>query len=104
MKPQLDWLAPETAVTLPHQRHSDTSRAAAKSAQGMATKLRGKVLDAIRSARGGLTDEEISSVTGINPNTVRPRRVELERLALIFRGGTRKTRSGRQAVVWEAAR
>lgn len=95
---QLDFLAPES---LPHIRGSDTSRGAAESMRHAAKRLRGKVLSAIQAAKDGLTDEEIATATGIAPNTARPRRIELERLNYIRRAGTRKTKSGRSAAVWE---
>jgi hypothetical protein len=52
----------------------------------------------------GATDEEIQDILGMNPSTQRPRRVELVDAGLIRdSGATRKTRSGRPAVVWVAA-
>jgi hypothetical protein len=40
---------------------------------------------------------------GMNPSTQRPRRIELERRGLVVKDGTRKTSSGRMAVVWRKA-
>ena len=49
------------------------------------------------------TDEEIATELSMNPSTVRPRRVELARKGLIVECGTRRTTSGRMAVVWRVA-
>lgn len=50
------------------------------------------------------TDEEIATELAMNPSTVRPRRVELARKGLIVECGTRRTSSGRMAVVWKVAK
>ena len=47
------------------------------------------------------TDEEISIELGMNPSTVRPRRIELARRGLLAEAGTRRTASGRMATVWK---
>ena len=52
----------------------------------------------------GATDEEMQLALGMNPNTQRPRRRELEDAGLIVRDGTRKTKSRRNADVWRLAR
>ena len=84
----------------PAQAHSDTSTAAAEEIAPKAVRLRGVVLAFIKGA-GGATDEEISTGTGLPPNTSRPRRVELVDMGLVRDSGTRrKTASGRSAVVW----
>lgn len=83
----------------PAQRHSPTSIEAAHSVKPSTGALRGKVLDAIRE-HGPLTDEQISRITGIAPNTARPRRVELMDAGMIVAVGKTKTRSGRFAVAW----
>lgn len=63
---------------------------------------RQKVLNCIRRY-GPVSDERIEELTCLNPNTARPRRVELEREGFIadhlFRG---TTRSGRPAILWVA--
>jgi transcription initiation factor IIE alpha subunit len=51
----------------------------------------------------GATDEEMQLALGMNPNTQRPRRRELEDAGLIVRDGTRKTNSRRNADVWRLA-
>ena len=49
------------------------------------------------------TDEQIAEGLNMNPSTVRPRRLELERAGRIEPAGASKTRSGRRAVGWRAA-
>ena len=106
---QLDFLAPETAVTipgrstLPYQRHSDTSKTAAGRAKPDSATLRKRVLNLLRATPRGLTDEEIAEALGMNPSTQRPRRIELVTALMVRDSGvTRPTKSGRAAVVWEA--
>jgi hypothetical protein len=49
----------------------------------------------------GATDEEVQIGLGMNPSTQRPRRLELEGLGKITgTSQTRRTRSGRQAIVF----
>lgn len=88
----------------PHQRHSDTSRAAAEAVEPKAATLRRRVLEYLRSVHpDGATDNEIQAALGMDPNTQRPRRVELVTMRLVRDSGqTRPTPSGRRAVVWEA--
>jgi transcription initiation factor IIE alpha subunit len=84
------------------QEHSDTSREAAALIEPKRPTLRARVLKAIKRY-GALTDEEIQTETGLNPSTVRPRRIELVEMGLVRDSGRRReTRSGRRAVVWEA--
>lgn len=77
-----------------------TSRAAAAKVDGAGK--RAIVLDAIKASADGLTDEQIVSVTGLAPNTARPRRKELADGGLIEAIGTRLTVSGCRAQVWRA--
>jgi hypothetical protein len=49
------------------------------------------------------TDEQVQDALGLDPNTQRPRRVELAQAGLIKKVGVRKTRAGRQAAVWGVA-
>ena len=79
---------------------SQTSQDAAISVLPVHRTLQEIVLDAISQAPMGLNDEEIATVTGLAPNTARPRRVELATKGLIESAGTRPTKSGRQAAVW----
>jgi|ERR1700722_300137 len=91
-------------LTPPAQQHSPTSKEAATSIEPLTGRLQLKVLTAIReSGEVGLTDEEIQTKLSMNPSTQRPRRIEcLDQGFIKDSGRTRKTRSGRQAVVWVA--
>ena len=89
----------------PAQEHSDTSKSAAASVEGSPrTRTRAAVLQAIRDAGAeGLTDEKGTEVSGIEPNTYRPRRIELmEQNLIVDSKKTRLTRSGRSATVYVA--
>lgn len=82
-------------------RKSATSESAAEGMRGSAATLRAKVLALLRSQPNGLTDEEMQQALGMNPSTQRPRRIELVTAGFVIdSGATRKTRSGRNAVVW----
>lgn len=87
----------------PAQRHSATSRAAAKSIKPYAPSIRQRVLEVIIK-EGPISDQRIAEVLGMAENTVRPRRVEL-----VADGWARAapdtvlTRSRRQATAWVAA-
>lgn len=84
------------------QEHSPTSRAAAASIERGRESLRARVYRCIAFMGSvGCTDEEGYLALDMNPNTYRPRRVELmEAGRIIDSGRTRPTRSRRQAVVW----
>jgi hypothetical protein len=85
------------------QSHSETSRAAALAMYGKVSELQRTILDWVGASPDGLTDEQIQEVSGMSPNTQRPRRVECVRKGLLRDSGRmRKTRSGRMAVVWGA--
>jgi len=86
----------------PFQAHSDTSAAAAASVRPDQNRLQRVVYEAlVGSEAGGMTDEELQAHTGLGPSTQRPRRVELVAAGdVVDSGRRRKTRSGRQAVVW----
>jgi transcription initiation factor IIE alpha subunit len=88
----------------PSVRGSQTSNDAAKSL-GPATlnAMQRRVLELLMSWPEGLTDEEQQHKLGMNPSTQRPRRIELERRGLVVAAGTRRTTSGRMAVVWRVA-
>ena len=99
---QCDFFTPAPTPKVPFQRHSATSRAAAAKIADRLNPLQIAVLQFIvqRGALGA-TDEEIQAGCTMNPNTERPRRIELAAKGLIADSGTtRKTRSGRAAVVW----
>lgn len=91
-----------TALTgLPHQAHSETSRAAAAAYLPHARTARERVYWTIAESPDGLTDEEVQDALDMNPSTQRPRRVELVEIGIVEDSGrTRPTRSGMEAVVW----
>lgn len=86
-----------------HVAGSPTSQAAADAIDAKRlTGLRARVYAHILTC-GGCTDEQGMAALGMEPNTYRPRRRELELLGYIRDSGrTMLTRSGRDAVVWEA--
>ena len=88
----------------PHERHSDTSIAAALSVLETAPTKRARVYRAIRVAGdAGATDDELEGVTGWRHQTVSARRRELVLLRAVEDSGRRRlTTSGRKAVVWVA--
>lgn len=89
----------------PAQRGSPTSQAAAALIEPTAGTLRAQVLAYLRErGNAGATDEEMQTELKMNPSTQRPRRIELEKTGLVLRTAqTRKTVSGRDAVVFVAA-
>jgi hypothetical protein len=89
---------------LPAQRHSKTSLAAARAAASGASVMReGMYLWLLARGSEGATDEEIQLGMPMAANTQRPRRTELVSSGRVVNSGwTRRTRSGRLAVVWKA--
>ena len=87
--------------TAPHNG-TPTSKDAAADIRASTPKLRARVLAFVASQGAhGATAQEIEAGTGLPGNTVRPRLVELrEHGAINDAGDTRKTLSGRKAVVW----
>jgi hypothetical protein len=87
-----------------HQKHSPTSRAAADSIKPRVGPLHARILeqlDYLQNLRGrdGATDEELQQDLDMPANTR-----ELQNMGLIVDSGTtRKTKSGRAAVVWKLA-
>ena len=93
----------------PHQKHSDTSLAAAVAVQSVVDTKRGMVYRTIRLfGSDGVTDDELAAYLGWDGSSVRPRRCELAhpRMGPLIRksGEKRKTRSGRDAAVWVAVK
>lgn len=90
--------------TMPAQRHSETSVAAAEAARPGSGKQRLRVYEAIKAAGAeGMTDLEVQAALGMNPSTQRPRRIELVRAgAVVKTDRKRKTPSGRNAAVYIA--
>lgn len=79
---------------------TETSRDAARSVEKSAPRLRQIVLQTIRDAVDGCTDDEIEIITGLSHQTASARRRELVLSGeIVPNGDRRKTRSGRTAVV-----
>lgn len=89
----------------PAHNGTPTSIAAAEQIEPSAGTLRAQVLAYLRErGNAGATDEEMQTALTMNPSTQRPRRIELEKLGLVLRTAqTRKTASGRSAVIFIAA-
>ena len=85
----------------PHQRHSDTSVAAATA---IAPKFNAKtegLLATMEKCGLGLTDEEGQDMLGIEGNSYRPCRVTLFDKGFVQDSGMRrKTKANKNAVVW----
>lgn len=85
---------------LPYVRDSETSREAAEQAKPRANYGEQAVLKCIR-VYGPISDQDIASITGIDGNTVRPRRRSLEQQNLIYLVDTEaRTAAGRRAQRW----
>lgn len=85
----------------PSQRHSDTSREAAKRIKKRVGPLHHKVLKFLMQT-GGATDEEMQRGIPMAANTQRPRRCELVELGRVMDSGRRRlTGARRDAVVWQ---
>jgi hypothetical protein len=86
----------------PHQRHSATSRASALAAAPKFSERMLSLLAMIAMRRDvGVTDEEGQANMELDGNSYRPMRVTLYKHGYIEDSGvTRKTKSGRSAVVW----
>jgi len=89
----------------PAQAHSPTSRAAADGIAPVSGELRRRVYEhLVGRGEDGATDEEMQGALAMGASTQRPRRIELVELGLVKDSGrTRRTKSGRSAVVWVAA-
>ena len=92
-------------LSLPFQRHSDTSRAAAIAIEEDSEAQLWLVKRFInRCGDDGCTDEEGYTALDMNPSTYRPRRIDLvKKYGTVKDSGRRRhTRAGRWAVVWVA--
>ncbi len=81
-----------------------TARQAAERIEPVKTAMQKRVLAFLRE-RGsrGATDSEMQEALDMGGNTQRPRRIELVAAGHVYNSGrTRKTTSGRAAVVWKA--
>lgn len=89
----------------PSQSHSPTSIEAAEKIKKKIGPLHNTILSWLDIFSDGQTDEELCTRMGLDGNTLRPRRRELQLLEKIKDSGTtRPTKSGRSAVVWVKAR
>jgi hypothetical protein len=85
----------------PHVADSDTSYSAARSVEDDASAIRARVADAIRRSDDGLTCDEVEVLLALRHQTASARIRELVlKHAVKDSGERRKTRSGRQAVIW----
>jgi len=91
-----------TLFYAPFIANSATSREAAVSMREKTPSLRARVLEALTIC-GPMTDEELSEWFQMSGNTIRPRRIELVKVGAVKEYGTKKTRSGRNAVIWGVA-
>jgi transcription initiation factor IIE alpha subunit len=84
---------------------TDTQDAAAHRMLPRSGTFRRRVYDfLVERGDNGATDEEVAWQLGLNPNTARPRRIELVAAKLVVDSGRRrKTRSGDKAAVWVVA-
>jgi len=87
----------------PHQQYSATSKEAARIILARCGPMELEIMNAViacQAAGGnGLTDDEL--IEAFDTQSVRPRRIYLVAIGkLRDSGSTRKTRSGRRAVVW----
>lgn len=103
-EPVTDYVHGLSAPAAPYVYGSQTSKDAAWAALRMMPRARHEVWCAIALAeQGGLTDEEIAAAIPMNPSTVRPRRIELEKAGWIEAAPfTRATKADRQAQVYVA--
>jgi hypothetical protein len=86
----------------PHQRHSDTSRAAAIAAKNNFGTKAAELLMHFFDEAAGITDEEGQDKYSIPGNSYRPMRVVLMNLGLVRDSGVRRlTRAKRISVVWK---
>jgi hypothetical protein len=102
MVPEYNQPPPTALFSVPYQRHSETSQAAAEAIKPEQANLRERVYEAIAASPCGLTDEQIAERTGLNPSTARPRRIELWKAGRVNGLGQERTRSGRWATLWRA--
>ena len=88
-------------LNAPFQKPSETSRAAAESVEN-AGSIRESIYRYLLD-HGLSTDEWIQKALKLNPSTERPRRIELVERGLVYDSGLRgRTKSGREAVLWNA--
>ncbi|QOG21356.1 hypothetical protein [Bradyrhizobium sp. SEMIA] len=85
----------------PHQKHSETSHAAARKARHRINKSHQKILGWMSEHPDGGCDERVAAALSMSQNTYRPRRCELFQMGyLIDSGRKERTQSGNEAAVW----
>ena len=85
----------------PHQRHSETSTAAAIGIKDRFPEMTESILVLFSKEANGLTDEEGQIITGINGNSYRPCRITLYDLGHVAKSGNKRyTTLGNKAEVW----
>lgn len=89
-------------INFPPHNSRDTSIQAAASVRTFTPSIRDRVFTFIR-AHGGATSDEVEYELKLSHQTASARIWELRRQSLITDGGKRRrTRSGRNAIVWRA--
>lgn len=98
MQMPLDFSAPAARESDPDTSHDAAARAALTANRG-----RKMALEVLRQNVGGLTDHELSELTGWRLNSMNKRRGELRDAGLVVdTGRRRRTPSGSTAIVWAA--
>lgn len=95
-------MQPDLFSTPFYQRHSTTSLEAAQSMRPeRINDMHKRILDYLKTHPSGATDETMGDTLEIAPNTLRPRRRELQLWGHIKDSGhTEPAKSGRRAVIW----
>ena len=88
-----------TDEELPFVRHSETSKAAAKSMRPSAVTLRQQVFEYLKE-NGPATDKQIQGALQLAGSTERPRRIELVAEGRVAEMGKVTQANGRQAMTW----
>lgn len=83
----------------------ETSHESYRQIRRCAPEMRAKILGALRASPAPLCDEELVEVTGLQPSSLRPRRIELVEAGEVVAAPVVKlTKSGRKAIAWAPAR
>ncbi len=91
--------AAQNEAQAPYVAGSRTSFEASRVIKPTVGNLREKAYAVIRD-HGPISDERIAILAKMNPSTVRPRRIELERAGRVRKSGYTLTQAGRKAVAW----
>lgn len=99
-KPELlPWQLHERTPEFVH--HSQNSQDAAFAIKPKTQSIRERVFELLKAE--ALTDQQIAERLQLDPNTARPRRIELANAGRIIEIGQARTNSGRTASLWKAA-